>query len=45
MPPFSVSEAEIAKRLSQYSSVMMCVSTTILLISAMVRDLRTREFI
>ena len=45
MPPLSVPETEITKVLSQYSSVMMCVSTIILLILAMVWGLRAYEFI
>jgi len=45
MPPLSVSETEIAKMLSQYSSVMMCVSKVIWLILAMVQGLHTCEFV
>ena len=36
MPPLSVSETEITKVLSQYSSVTTCVSTIIFLILGMV---------
>jgi len=45
MPPFSESETEVTRMLSQYSSVMVCVDTIILLILAMVWCLRTCEFV
>jgi len=45
MPPLSVSETEITKVLSQYSSVTICVSTIILLILGMVWGLRACEFV
>jgi len=41
----SVSETEITKVLSQYSSVTICVSTIILLILGMVWGLRACEFV
>ena len=45
LPPFSVSNPEITKMLSQYSPVMMCVSTIMLLILAMVWGLHNCEFL
>ena len=44
MPPLSATVTETTKVLSQYSSVMVCVNTIILLILAMVWCLRTCEF-
>ena len=45
LPSVSVSKTEITKMLSQYSRVMMCVSTIMLLILATVWGLHTCEFL
>ena len=45
LPPLSVSETDITKALSQYSSVMICVRTITLPILAMVWGLRTCELV
>jgi len=45
VPPVSVSETEITKMLYQYSRVIMCISTIMLLILATVWGLHTCEFL
>ena len=45
MPPLLVSETEITKVHSQYSSVMICVSRVILLTLVMVWGLCTCKFV